>query len=182
MRVTADLLQRQGYEATGIKEILVAAGATSSSLYHHFPGGKEDLAGEALAYGAGQFANLLRGALSREAAPESAVAACALDLAEDLAASGWSDGCPVAVTALESVGRSPGLRAASARLLRQWQDIIASRLRSDGIPDPAAGELASTVLCTLEGAELLSRVTADPAPLHTAARHLATLVKAAQRP
>ncbi|GAA4529180.1 TetR/AcrR family transcriptional regulator [Amycolatopsis samaneae] len=182
VRVTADLLQRQGYEATGVKEILAAAGATSSSLYHHFPGGKEDLAREALAYGAEQFAGLLRGALARADTPETAVAACALDLAEDLAASGWSDGCPVAVTALESVAGSPQLREASARLFEQWQEIIADRLRALDVPAAVAGELASTVLCALEGAELLSRVTADPAPLRTAARHLSTLVEVSRSP
>lgn len=92
------------------------------------------------------------------------MAACALDLADALAATGWAEGCPVAVTALESVTRSPELRAASVGVLERWQEIIAARLRADGWDQSSACSLATTVLSTLEGAELLSRVRADPTP------------------
>ena len=44
----ADLLQRKGYAGTGVSEVLSASATTKGSLYFHFPGGKEELAGEAL--------------------------------------------------------------------------------------------------------------------------------------
>ncbi len=47
-----------------------------------------------------------------------------------------------------------------------------------GLPQVQAAALACTVLSTLEGAELLSRVTSDDAPLRLAAEHLAVLVRA----
>src|SRR3954453_13994047 len=37
----ADLLRLKGYSGTGVKEIVAAAQAPFGSLYHHFPGGKE---------------------------------------------------------------------------------------------------------------------------------------------
>jgi AcrR family transcriptional regulator len=44
----AELFRRQGYAATGIKQIVTAAQAPFGSIYHHFPGGKEQLGAEAI--------------------------------------------------------------------------------------------------------------------------------------
>ncbi|MGV7591984.1 TetR/AcrR family transcriptional regulator, partial [Mycobacterium kansasii] len=43
-----ELLRRQGYGATTVKQLTEAAGATMGSLYHHFPGGKPEVAAAAL--------------------------------------------------------------------------------------------------------------------------------------
>jgi AcrR family transcriptional regulator len=40
---SAELFRRQGYSATGVKQIVEAAQAPFGSLYHFFPGGKEQL-------------------------------------------------------------------------------------------------------------------------------------------
>ena len=48
LKKAADLFQRQGFHATGLKQILEESGAPRGSLYFHFPGGKEQLAVEAL--------------------------------------------------------------------------------------------------------------------------------------
>lgn len=41
--VATRLFTDDGYDATPIGAVLVQAGASKGSLYHHFPGGKEDL-------------------------------------------------------------------------------------------------------------------------------------------
>ena len=40
----ADALQRKGLHGVGLNELLEVAGAPKGSLYHHFPGGKSELA------------------------------------------------------------------------------------------------------------------------------------------
>jgi TetR/AcrR family transcriptional repressor of lmrAB and yxaGH operons len=173
------LFSRQGYEATGVKEIAAAGKAPIGSFYFHFPGGKEELGVAALAHGAEGFAALLRRTLASAEPVEDALAACAHLLADDLPRSEWADGCPVATTALEAVVRSPALRSAAAAAFEQWQGIIRDRLMDAGVTPDVADETASSALALLEGAEMLARVHANAAPLHHAAAALRTLVRAA---
>jgi TetR/AcrR family transcriptional repressor of lmrAB and yxaGH operons len=42
------LFQVKGYNATGLSEILKESGSPKGSLYYYFPGGKEELALEAI--------------------------------------------------------------------------------------------------------------------------------------
>ncbi|MBT2206519.1 MULTISPECIES: TetR/AcrR family transcriptional regulator [Actinomadura] len=177
VRAAAVLMQRQGYEATGIKRIAQDAGATLGSVYHFFPGGKKELAVEALRHGAQEFTDLLRTGLDSSDDPAEAVAECARLLARTLRDSDWTDGCPVAATALEFIGRSPAIQLASEEALGRWRELLAGKLGAAGISDEVARELACSVLSTLEGAELLCRVSASEEPLHIAGRHLARLIR-----
>ena len=45
---SAELFRRNGYTGTGVKQIVAAAGAPFGSLYHFFPGGKEELGAAAV--------------------------------------------------------------------------------------------------------------------------------------
>src|SRR5436190_23827896 len=40
---TAELFRRYGYTGTGLKQVVANANAPFGSLYHHFPGGKQQL-------------------------------------------------------------------------------------------------------------------------------------------
>jgi AcrR family transcriptional regulator len=69
---SAELFRRQGYTGTGLKQIVAAADAPFGSLYHFFPGGKEQLAEEVIRV-AGRFYLQLFEAISGEA-PDVAAA------------------------------------------------------------------------------------------------------------
>ena len=103
---TAKLLRRQGYNGTGLNQIVAEAEAPKGSLYFHFPGGKEQLAAEAIAASAGYLDAGLR-ACERASALES------LDLYVEEAAkllerTNYTEGCPIATVILE-VGTSSAL-------------------------------------------------------------------------
>ncbi|WP_046468898.1 TetR/AcrR family transcriptional regulator [Allosalinactinospora lopnorensis] len=175
---TAALLRRQGYEGTGVKQIARDAGATLGSVYHFFPEGKEQLAAEALRRDSEHYTELLRDGLRSSDDPAEAVAACAHLLADRLKESDWLDGCLVAATALEKVGRSPVIQRTWEESLAAWQEQIAAKLRTCGMPARTAEEAACTVLSALEGAEVLSRISSDDASLRTAAVYLGRLIVA----
>ncbi|NGO70188.1 TetR family transcriptional regulator C-terminal domain-containing protein [Streptomyces boncukensis] len=176
VRTTSRLMQRQGYDGTGIKQISREAGATLGSVYHFFPGGKQELAVAAIRHGDGEFADMLREVLAGEHTPEAAVAACVRSLVEGLRASDWADGCPVTATALGTAGRVPDIQQAAAEAFARWRGLVFDKLKAAGIAEDDARELASTVISTLEGAELAAQVARSAEPLEAAGRHLARLI------
>ncbi|MCB5181993.1 TetR/AcrR family transcriptional regulator [Streptomyces antimicrobicus] len=170
------LMQRQGYEGTGIKQIAQEAEATLGSVYHFFPGGKQAVGVAAVQHADQEFADLLSAALSEEADPAKAIAACARALACHLRDSGWVDGCPISATALETTGRVPAIEQAVNRAFQHWRDIVADTLRGAGFRESDAHDLATTVISTLEGAELTAQVFKSETPLTVAGEHLARLI------
>ncbi|MFD3532269.1 TetR/AcrR family transcriptional regulator [Streptomyces sp. NPDC058664] len=171
------LLQRQGYVGTGIKQIAQESQATLGSVYHFFPGGKEAVAVAAIKYGTEEFSTLLRKALDSEDDPAEAVRACARQLADELRESGWTDGCPVTAAALETLGTDSEIQRACADALRGWEQLVHDKLLRCGFPSQSARELAVTVICALEGAEVTAQVNRSEEPLQVVGRQLARLVR-----
>lgn len=176
VRAASLLMQRQGYDGTGIKQISTEAGATLGSVYHFFPGGKQQLAVAAIGHGDREFADELRLTLDAATDPAQAVIDCAHRLAQGLRESDWVDGCPVTATALGTAGRAPDIQEAAAAAFANWRDLVYARLRKAGIAEDDAHDLAHTVISTLEGAELAAQVSRSERPLLTAGRHLAQLI------
>ncbi|MFJ6514501.1 TetR/AcrR family transcriptional regulator [Streptomyces sp. NPDC091406] len=174
---TARLLQRQGYVGTGIKQIAKESQATLGSIYHFFPGGKEAVAVAAIRHGEQEFAALLKEALDSEPDPADAVVSCTRQLAAGLKESGWVDGCPVTAAALETLGGESDLQQACAEALNGWQRLVLDKLLRCGFPADEAGELATTVISAIEGAEVTAQVNRSEEPLLAVGRQLARLVR-----
>jgi TetR/AcrR family transcriptional repressor of lmrAB and yxaGH operons len=160
-----DLLRRQGYHATGLAEIVAESGAPRGSLYFYFPGGKEELACEALAASGTAWRERLDRVIAEAADPGAAAEAVCRVLADDLVASNFREGCPLATVALEAAASSETVRRTCAAQFDGWEKLIADKLVSEGVPQNAADAAATFVLSAVEGATLLSRVRRDPAPL-----------------
>jgi TetR/AcrR family transcriptional regulator, lmrAB and yxaGH operons repressor len=177
VQTMAWLLRDQGFTATGRAQLLGESGVSNGSLYHHFPGGMEQLAEAALEASGEAVAGALREAL--EGAPSAALGVTRfLDVAAGPVGGEPCPGCPVAPTALESPIINPRLRAAAARCFEQWEGLIAARLRTDGWPEEAAAETASAALALVEGALLLARVSGQLSHLVNAKRAALSLLGA----
>ncbi|WP_031013822.1 TetR/AcrR family transcriptional regulator [Streptomyces sp. NRRL F-5727] len=176
VRAASLLMQRQGYEGTGIKQVAQEAAATLGSVYHFFPGGKQALGVAAVQHADQEFADMLSTSLSADADPAKAIAACARALADHLRDSAWMDGCPISATALETTGRVPDIEQAVAQAFQHWRDLVAATLREAGLPEGDARDLSLTVISTLEGAELTAQVSKSEKPLVVAGEHLARLI------
>lgn len=173
----ARLLRVQGYTATGLAQVLAESGVSNGSLYHHFPGGLEELAQAALNASGQAVADVLKQVL--EAAPDTATGMVRF---LDIAASpdDGEPGCPIAPTALESPMISPSLRATAAGCFAQWENLISARLRRDGWEDDAASRAGSAGLSLVEGALLLARVSGDVSHLGSAKQAIAAFLKPQQ--
>ncbi len=159
-----------------MKLISREASATLGSIYHFFPGGKQELAVAAIHHSDQEFAVPLRRALDSEEDPAEAIIACTRILADHLRDSDWIGGCPVTATALETVGRDPAIQQAIAESFEHWRDLVSDKLRRAGVAEDDARELAYTVINTIEGAELASQVSRSTEPLRLAGTHLARLI------
>jgi TetR/AcrR family transcriptional repressor of lmrAB and yxaGH operons len=161
------LFRRQGYAATGLNQILDEAGVKAGSLYHHFPGGKQELAAAVAEFAGAEIEGVLRAALARDV-PVTAVVDRWVDLLAAGLAADSRDGCPVEPIATESVHASELVRRAAAGAFDSWCAAISDRLRADGWDRERAAEAALAVISVIEGALVLSRTSGDAAALKSA--------------
>src|SRR6188472_4526020 len=101
MVVSAALLVReQGARATSIDDVLAHSGAPRGSVYHHFPGGRQQLLREAIEY-AGEF---VAARIERATDPLEMLDALLCDYRDQLLHSDFRAGCPVVAVAIEAGG------------------------------------------------------------------------------
>jgi TetR/AcrR family transcriptional repressor of lmrAB and yxaGH operons len=172
----AGLMQRQGYHATGLAQIVEESGAPRGSLYFHFPGGKEELAVAALRDVGAIWKQRIEAAI--EGAPDlgAAIVAVCRMFADQLAASDWQLGCPLATVALEASAGSEAVRAVCADHFTGWESAIAARLAASGVNPEVARAMGLFALATIEGALMLARVQRSARPLEIAGEGLRNLV------
>jgi TetR/AcrR family transcriptional repressor of lmrAB and yxaGH operons len=173
---TATLLQKQGYHATGLSQILAESGAPRGSLYFHFPGGKEELACAALVASGDAWRERIAAVVETARDPGAAIEACCDALAQMLVDSDFEVGCPVATVALEAATASEPVRQTCAEHYGTWQRLVAERLRAAGSSAAQSDKLATFVLASVEGALLLAKVQRDPAPLHIVGKTLRGMI------
>lgn len=176
---TAELFRRHGYNGTGVKRIVGAASAPFGSLYHHFPGGKEQLADEVIRWSGARYGELVP--LVFDPAPDVATGVewFFAGAAETLRESGYEDACPIATVALEVASTSEPLREATHDVFESWIAALAERFAAEDIDTARARELALAVLASLEGAFVLSRAARSIEPMAAAGAASAALVRAA---
>lgn len=168
LRTGERLFRQQGYASTGLKQLAKEADAPWSSMYHFFPGGKEELATEVLRYAAEHYATMIAKAFEAFADPADAVAAMFKGEARSLTESKFRNGCPVAGVTLDVASTVEALRAPCAKAFDLWVVTIARGLAKGGLAENDAQALASYVLASLEGAIVLSRAAKSVAPLQAA--------------
>jgi len=178
---TAELFRRYGYTGTGLKQIVADANAPFGSLYHHFPGGKQQLGTEVIRRSGGMYFELVAGVF--DAAPDivAGVHDCFAGAAEVLRATDYADACPIATVALEVASTNEPLREATAEVFESWIRGAAARFGAAGVDDRTARALAISVITMLEGAFVLCRASRTTEALDIAGEAAADAVKAALR-
>ena len=168
----ADLFHSQGYHATGLTQLTTAGGAPKGSLYFHFPGGKEQLAAEAVRLSSERTGALLEAILRDAPDAVTAIDRAVEALAGFLTESDFQRGCPLATVALDAAAESEPIRQACADGYSSWHEILTTYLAGQQLSAERADELATVVLAAIEGGLLLARTRRDLAPLRAVATHL----------
>lgn len=173
-----DLFSRQGFGATGIKAVLAAAEAPYGSLYHFFPGGKQELGAAALSYGGDRYRSQLE-ALYPAGGDVVAATAESFDRAVKLLEeSDFGYACPIATIALEIADSDEVMRKSAAAAFESWLVVLQERFTKAGMATDRARDVAVEIFCLIEGSLLLARTIRSVVPVQTAGRTAVDLVTA----
>lgn len=177
--VSEELFRRQGLTGTGLKQILELADAPFGSLYHHFPGGKDELAAATIERAGAHYGAVVAEKFGNPMvdAPERIRWSFA-DAAETLQQTGYADACPIQTVALEVASTNERLRLATARVFDIWVEDLNLWLQLAGVDSERCRHLALAMLSMLEGAFVLARSTRTPDALLAAGDAAASLVRA----
>ena len=178
LAATNELFRRQGFNGTSMSEITKASGAPTGSLYHFFPGGKDDLATAVLTESGASYRALFE--LIAADAPDAAAAVA--DFFEGAAVvleeTDYIDPCPIGTVAREVASTNDGLRRAADAVFRSWVDAATDLFEHEGLAAADAVEMATTVIAALEGGFILARTRRDGELLRVIGRRIHTLVAA----
>ena len=171
------LFRIQGLHATGLAEVLEQSGAPRGSLYHYFPGGKDELAAEAIRTAAARIEAAIRALFEASDSVPAALRAYGVRASARLQATDYREGCPVGNTVLEASILSPSVRAGCDEGLRSWESVIAEALVAEGAERADAERFATFAVATFEGALLVARGRQSTMPMEDAAERLAELAE-----
>jgi AcrR family transcriptional regulator len=178
LETTAELFRRYGYTGTGLKQIVAAANAPFGSLYHFFPGGKENLGQEVIRRSGQMYRELFDAILDAAPDPITGIGDFFTGAAETLRQTDYADACPIATVALEVASTNEPLRQATADVFESWIEAGTRRGIAAGIPRDAARKVTIHMLAALEGAFILSRATRSTEPMEVAGAAVVAAIRA----
>ena len=179
LATTSDLLERQGYHATGLNQIVKESSTPRGSLYYYFPGGKEELASEAVTQRMSEVAEHKRRFLEQIDDPIEAIYTMLMRASQRLLESECSHGAPIATIALEASNKSERIRQACATGYQKSEDVYAAKLVMGGFSAEKAARLASTINAAMEGGIILARTKQDATILANVANDMKMLLQSA---
>jgi TetR/AcrR family transcriptional repressor of lmrAB and yxaGH operons len=174
----ARLFHHQGYHGTGLAQVLAESGAPKGSFYFHFPGGKEQLAVEAVETSSTTVEALITNAAGRAHDAPDVVGRAGRAIARWLEETSFEEGCAVATLAAEAAGTSPALREACENAYARWRRLFTQALRQRGVAAAPASELATLTVAAIEGATLIARTERRADAMKTVTAMLEAQVRA----
>lgn len=177
----ADMLGRRGLSAMSVRELARHTGAPLGSTYHYFPGGKAQLAAEAVRWADAHTATVLQRAAA--AGPTAALEALLEIWRDALESSDFERGCAVLAVAVQNSTDDDDAapRDAAVFAFSSWTTTLVSSLREAGVPHSEATDAATLIVAAVEGAVAMSRAERSTGPLTAVGRRLHAML-AALRP
>lgn len=154
------VFRRSGYDGASLADLSAATGLGRSSLYHYFPGGKEDMARAVLDRVDGWLDEKAIAPLQGEGSGPERLARMTASLDEFY--NGGRERCILGAFVVGQSGAlfSPRLSATFER----WIGALASLAREHGIPAGKARARAEKAVLQIQGAVILSAALGDQKP------------------
>ena len=153
-----EVFREHGFEGASLALITERTGLGKGSLYHFFPGGKEEMARAVLAEIDGWFEAHVFRPLRAGDDPRAAVAAMLADISVY-----FRSGCRVCLVGLFALGDVRSRFAAAVHgYFARWRDALADALARAGHDPADAADLAEEAVAAIQGALVLARALDDP--------------------
>ncbi|MCB0932383.1 MAG: TetR/AcrR family transcriptional regulator [Mycobacterium sp.] len=156
------LLRERGPNAVTLDSVLAHSGAPRGSIYHHFPGGRDQLVIEAAALGADAVAGIVE---DNNQSPFAALDGLVDFWKKMLQDSDFRAGCPIVALAVDGPDRIPDAAQLSQSSFQRMATTLIRLLREAGASQAQARPMANVAIAALEGAVILCRVERSTRPL-----------------
>jgi AcrR family transcriptional regulator len=187
----ADLMSRRGVNATSMREVVRHTGTPRGSIGHHFPRGKQQLIEDALVFAGKQ----VSGPLQHLTETRGAIVGLRTFIAlwrQTLERTKFQAGCPVLAVAVEQyvndatekdgepdeVAQQHLLDLANG-VFADWQRIMFTALRREGVAPARARRLAALVIASTEGTVAMCRAARSAQPLDDVRQELELVLSSA---
>jgi len=169
-----EVLRERGAAGVTIDEVLARSKAPRGSVYHHFPGGRNQLLIEALQYAGESMTTAIDNAASDG---PMVLLHQFTDIWEDvLRDSDFTAGCPVVAAAISTADEDPQLSTDAAEIFDRWRTALTRSFEADGFGTEDAAALAITTIAAVEGAVVLCRSLRSAEPLREVTDQLEFLI------
>lgn len=169
---TVALLRQRSSAGVTIDAVLAHSGAPRGSVYHHFPGGRDQLITEAV----GQAGRYVAALIAETDGPPTHVVARFVEFWEHvLDGTDHEAGCPVVALTIDATEEQ---RALVREIFALWQTGLVDGFTRSGIDGQRATRLATLVIAAAEGAIILCRAERSTAPLRSVTAELHALLEA----
>ncbi|MCA1655692.1 MAG: TetR/AcrR family transcriptional regulator [Pseudonocardiaceae bacterium] len=174
----AQLVRARGATGTGVRDVVEHAGAPRGSFQHYFPGGKDQLVGEAVAWAAGYATDRVTEyrRMARNPTPAGLFAHMVRQWKQEFTRRGYDRGCPLMGAAADLAGTRSAVIEQLRAGIERWEGAIVAELVAMAVPKSRARRLATLMVSTLEGAIVIARLRRDVGPLNAVVKELAPLL------
>lgn len=156
----ATLFRQKGYHATGLAEILAAAGVPKGSLYHHFPEGKADLARAAADWTAAMLIRVIDDSFATASTYANGATTFCFKTAKLFDLTEAAQTCPISALMFDGPESEPFRQHADATFRRLISRIADHGARLGLAPDDALRQ-AEALVIAIEGGWTLARARRD---------------------
>lgn len=155
----ADVFRRKGYDGTSYADLTKATGLVKASLYHRFPGGKEEMVDVLLSEIDRKFAEYVLRPAFEDGSPEARARAIARRIREF-----YGSGAQWCLLDTLTLAESRTTLAHARKSMEFWAETMARLAREAGVRRGLARKRAEEAVAAIEGGLVVSRVLKNRGP------------------